>query len=62
MRRGDRLAACQVGNRARQLEDAVEGASGELEPLRGGAQNRLGGVSVRETVLAAAAVIWKSPE
>ena len=31
MRRGDRLAACQVGNRARQLEDPMEGAGSLAE-------------------------------
>ena len=31
---GDGLVACQVGDGAGQLEDAVEGAGGKLEALR----------------------------
>ncbi len=43
VRRGDRFAARQVSDGAGELEDTVEGARRELEPLGSGAQNRLGG-------------------
>ncbi len=41
VRRGDGVGFGEVRDRARQLEDAVEGASGELQALSGGAQEGL---------------------
>jgi hypothetical protein len=43
MRLGDRLAAGQVRDGARQLEDAVIGAGGELELVHGSAHQASAG-------------------
>ena len=49
MRRPDRLAARQISDRARRLEHTVEGASGEVKLVHGGAQETLaGGIGVAE--------------
>ena len=43
MRRLNRVAACQISDRARQLEHAVEGAGGEVELVHGRTQQTLAG-------------------
>ncbi len=43
VRRGNGIGFGEIGDGARELEDAMEGASRELQALGGSAQERLGG-------------------